>query len=469
LPPKRAEGAPPLGVFGAAVLCFFCIALIVGGSGAAPLSGGVVRMASIPVLGVAIWRLLDRGAPAGSLWPGLLLAAVFALLFAQRIPLPPEIWTRLPGREAALDVYRAAGLKPPSLPISLTSHETWDAILGLLPAAAMFCATLTLSLRARWAITAAAVLMAVCAIGLGMLQMAGGPDSSLRFYAFTNRDSAVGFFANRNHQAALLVCAIPLAAVIAMSRAGEARGGGLFRSVVATAFALVIVVGLGVTRSRAGVLLLGPAVIGAVLIALRGQLVRRDGSRDPRPALALSAAVVLGVALVATFSLTPLANRFQASITDDARYFLTPTTAAAGVAYAPTGAGVGAFVPVYQTFEGPQMLMRAYANHAHNDYVELWLETGWAGAGLFGLFLLWWALTTVRVLRSPDDAQGAFALAGAVVVALLLAHSFADYPLRAPALSTLFAFACGLMVPASRRAARGREEAAPGLADPARP
>jgi len=113
--------------------------------------------------------------------------------------------------------------------------------------------------------------------------------------------------------------------------------------------------------------------------------------------------------------------------------------------------------------------MRAYANHAHNDYVELWLETGWAGAGLFGLFLLWWALTTVRVLRSPDDAQGAFALAGAVVVALLLAHSFADYPLRAPALSTLFAFACGLMVPASRRAARGREEAAPGLADPARP
>jgi hypothetical protein len=38
------------------------------------------------------------------------------------------------------------------------------------------------------------------------------------------------------------------------------------------------------------------------------------------------------------------------------------------------------------------------------------------------------------------------AMTGAVMVGLLLAHSFVDYPLRTPALACLFALGCGLMV-----------------------
>jgi O-antigen ligase len=446
---SRTEDAGSLGVFEFLVIAFFCVALIAGGSGSAPLSGAVVRIASIPVLGLALWRIGGGAASARAIWPGLIVVGVFGLLLVQRIPLPPDVWTRLPGRDVAADVYRAAAIPLPWLPISLTPHETWDATLGLLPAAAMFCAALTLNLRARWTLALIIVLMAVAAIGLGMLQVLGGEGSPLRFYAFTNRDSAVGFFANRNHQAALLVCAIPFAAAIAATIPSEPGPRSLFRAIAILAFALIIVVGIGVTRSRAGVLLLGPAFVGAVLIALRGRLAGASGRRDWTPVAAISAAIVLGVVLVATFSLTPLANRFQSPLAEDARAVFTPTTIAAGATFAPFGSGVGSFVPIYQTFERPETVTSFYANHAHNDYVEVWLEAGWAGVALVGLFVLWWAAASIRTLLGPDSPQSALALAGAVAVGALLAHSVVDYPLRTPALSTLFALACALMVPAA--------------------
>ncbi len=47
---------------------------------------------------------------------------------------------------------------------------------------------------------------------LGLLQLANGPGSSLYFYEETNRTEAVGFFANRNHFAAMIYCITVMAA-----------------------------------------------------------------------------------------------------------------------------------------------------------------------------------------------------------------------------------------------------------------
>ena len=44
---------------------------------------------------------------------------------------------------------------------------------------------------------------------MGLLQIAQGQQSDLRFFEITNPEDAVGFFANRNHFAALLYCLIP--------------------------------------------------------------------------------------------------------------------------------------------------------------------------------------------------------------------------------------------------------------------
>src|SRR5581483_9726291 len=93
----------------------------------------------------------------------------------------------------------------------------------------------------------------------------------------------------------------------------------------------------------------------------------------------------------------------------------------------------------------------AYVNHAHDDYLETWLELGWPGLALIAAFLAWWLVSVVRIGRNGRDDDASLATAGAVVVGLLLAHSAVDYPLRTPALATLFALGCGLMVPPSSR------------------
>jgi O-antigen ligase len=435
----------PIGAFGVLTFLVLCFAVAGGGSSSSPISAGVVRLASLPLLWIGLWRLTVRPVSAQAIWPAAIAIGAVGLVLIQLIPLPPHIWTRLPGRQIAVEVYNAAGLALPSLPISLSPDRTWNVLLSLTPAIAMFVATLSQSASARRVFALGVVLIAIASIVLGMLQIAGGLDSPLRFYASTNRDAAVGFFANRNHQASLLVSAVPFVALLAVPPASDLEQNRMFRVVAALALGCVLVVGLGVTRSRAGVLLLAPAFVGGLLVTLGGRTVQSGGERDWRPVIALTCAVALGVALVSAFSLTPLADRFEGAISDDLRFRLTPLVAHAGLAYAPFGSGLGSFPAIYQTLERPEMVMHAYVNHVHNDYVELWLEASYAGVLLVVAFLVWWLSAVVGIVRRAA-MDSALALAGAVTVALLMLHSAVDYPLRTPALATLFGLACGFMV-----------------------
>ncbi len=85
-----------------------------------------------------------------------------------------------------------------------------------------------------------------------------------------------------------------------------------------------------------------------------------------------------------------------------------------------------------------------YFNHAHNDYLELWLETGLAGAALFAAVRRLVRLARLLIWRRRIAAGGSsLAAACTLLVALLLAHSTVDYPLRTETIAVLFAFACG--------------------------
>jgi O-antigen ligase len=97
----------------------------------------------------------------------------------------------------------------------------------------------------------------------------------------------------------------------------------------------------------------------------------------------------------------------------------------------------------------------AFVNHAHDDFVETWLEAGWAGAILIAGFLAWWVTASWSRLGDRRGRGAALSLAGSTIVGMMAIHSLVDYPLRTPALAALFALACGLIVrPASQR---GRE------------
>jgi O-antigen ligase len=84
-------------------------------------------------------------------------------------------------------------------------------------------------------------------------------------------------------------------------------------------------------------------------------------------------------------------------------------------------------------------------NHAHDDYLELLLETGLVGFGVAVWFIVVLYREGLRNLRpakfSPAALISAAALAGC---SGLLAHSFMDFNLPVPANAALFYVLCAV-------------------------
>jgi O-antigen ligase len=425
-------------------MLFLALALMVGALllGGATREGDVanalVRLLSLPVLVLALGRLGEVRPGRELLFLYGLLAAILAVPLLQLIPLPPGVWTSLPGRETFAEGYRAAGMALPSLPLSLSRDDTVNAALALLPGAAMFLAVATLDERSRRLFIPWILAVVALSVILGMAQIADGRDSALRLYVTTNASAAVGFFANRNHQAALLVTAVPLVAV--WIRRQLKRGGRRQPLYLGLGLGLgaALVAGIAVADSRAGLMLIVPALAGALLIIF--------GARMPRLSvrlmLAVGVALVLGVLLARMTGMFHKMADLPPALQGELRLQVAPTIIKAALEYTPFGSGLGTFDPVYRMLE--EVRSNAFLNHAHNDYLEIWLETGVFGPLLLSLFLGWFTHAATRAWRRAegnDLSRGA-----TVVIGLLLVHSLVDYPLRTAAMSVIFAYACGCLV-----------------------
>jgi hypothetical protein len=195
------------------------LCLILGGaSGGGYWANMGLQLLAIPVI---MWGLVARrSAPISSPSRQLLLlvALMVLVVLVQLIPLPPSLWTSLGGREEIARGFEMLGQPLPWLPLSLAPHKTVASALWMLPALAVLFAIVRLgAYKTSW-LAATLILVTAVAVGLGALQLAGGENSSLYFYRFTNRGSAVGFFANANNMAELLVVAIPFVAMLYLAR-----------------------------------------------------------------------------------------------------------------------------------------------------------------------------------------------------------------------------------------------------------
>jgi len=210
---------------------------------------------------------------------------------------------------------------------------------------------------------------------------------------------------------------------------------------------VVFLVGELAARSRAGLGLTVLALAGGTALAVAGR--RTSSAISPRK-LALAAAALVLV-LVVQFGLSRALERFTSDRLAEARIHFAHNTFQAALAFMPLGSGVGTFVPVYAMFEKPgDTFPDVYANHAHDDYFEVWLENGVIGVGLTALFVGWFAVTAMRLWRKPPAGAGeldwSLVRAATLIVGLLLIHSSVDYPLRTGAMMAIFAFACALLV-----------------------
>jgi O-antigen ligase len=436
-------------VVGVSSIFFVVIVALLGGGGASalPTLEAICMLAGFGLIAVLLatgsgWRI-ERAA-----WGWVVLAlAAFALPMVQLIPLPAGLGAALPGRELANAVRAEAGAGAAS-PWTLDPDRTVIAALSLVPAIALFCATLRCDQAWRRRIAVAWIVMAVIAVLLGALQVASA-GSAGGIYDTLHRGAAMGFFANRNHNSIFLVTALVLFVILFVA---PTRQWSRIDSGLRLAIAALLVVGVFITTSRAGMLLLLATLPFLFLIA-------RPGQGLPRLGWPVLGAAGLGLgALIAFATLNPVAQRVLArfSLETDLRWAILPDVVQAIGQYWPVGTGIGTFARVFAPQERLETVDRLYVNHAHNDYLELALEGGIVAVLLMIGFVVMLA-ARARVLAGwqPGAARNT-ALASLLAISTILLHSVVDYPLRAITITTLFGFLAGLLfAPASRVAGAG--------------
>lgn len=463
-PDAGTRFAPPLPVHARpellAVLLiggFLISAMLAGGASRHDVYSHIVLRPVAAGFIVAALLFIDRAEVRAVQVPLAALMALAGLIAAQLVPLPPAIWTNLPGRDLFAGGAQILGIEQPWRPISLAPARTWNSLVSLLPP----FAALLLVAMVRPAQQRVLLWMLVALIGasamLGLLQRLGPEGGPLYIYRITNEGSAVGFFANRNHQAVVLACLFPILATIAALAEGKRRA--MEHRLVALGAALFLVPLLLANGSRAGLVLglLGVLLSVPLLFAGRGEAL--GGLR--RWAL-VGAAIVLAVGGAAAFWLVgssgggAVERLAEAELGEELRVRLLPILIGMAQQHGLVGIGFGAFDPVFRTIEPEAMLATAYVNHAHNDLLQLVIEGG-APATILTIAMLGWCAVQAwpawARLRSSAD-RGHAARLGTVIAALLLLSSLVDYPLRTPFGMTLLALAIGWIASGARATPR---------------
>jgi hypothetical protein len=443
----RPEAQEPWGLFAASFVVIAAAILFGGASRENHIRLALVELTSIPLAMLALRHLIFYGAWKSAIVPLAILASIMLVPILQIVPLPPDWWPRFPGQTPRLTALGFAGLARTWRPISLYPSATLAALPALFPPTALFLAALTLSEDQARRLAPLWIGGAVAGLMLGIFQLAMPEGGPAYLYKTTNIGSVVGFFANHNHEAGFLLALMPLAVCLGGGRSERSEKESLrVRGIwLAGLYLLLAIVALGVIRSRAGVILAAPASLGSLIL-----LWWVSPSRGARfLTIALGGVIILGVAAVALFALTPILGRFAGGLSQEFRFEAWPLVARAAVAALPFGAGLGTFDRVFRAVEPLALVARVYFNHAHNDFLELWLETGLLGGALFVAFLVW-MMARMRVIKSSRDGLAAGAL---LAMAILLACSVVDYPLRTETLATLFAFCAGIVARSGRASA----------------
>jgi hypothetical protein len=460
------DGAPEeTGPVGPVAICALLFLLV-----ASPLMRGGNRQVALIVLEAAGLALLTalcfraRRPVAASGVRGMLLALLASsplwLAVLYLLPLPAGLWTTLPGRALYGQLLSTAGIPQPAwLPASIVPDATLVSVLAGIPLAAAFLTGLALRLPQLKLVLKVLVGAAFFQVAVGLLQSAGGSNSSLYFNVeFGGRP--LGTFANTNHFANYLAMALAGYVWLAWMklsqprRAHHAHPAALRRAVVVwVAGAILLLVGLLVSRSRGAALAGLPAAMGAFALALTvGPRTRpwRTTLLIVVGVLAVGVALVGADALVAKFDLRALAK--DASF----RTLLAATTLDGAAEFWPLGAGWGTYAEVYPRFQPASMV--GTADYAHQDYAQMLFEGGVFAVLLMAAFA-WLALTRAVLLvrgamrnRRLRREEMAATICGIGLAGFLL-HSLVEFNMHIPANAIVAALFAGVFLRPLARAA----------------
>ena len=453
---------PPRALY-ALTFATLVFALLAGG-GQGSLIESLLALLGLVLIVVAAVQARTNGIPSGrALWFWLVPTAFLTLPLLQLVALPYAVWSNLPGRAPLAAGLAAAGVGPMRGAWTVSPIATEGVLWCALVPAGVFMGAALLSDVQRRALVMAALAFAALSAFIGLWQLMDGPTSPLYLYRITNEGEAVGLFANRNHLASLLAVSLPITAGLLADRVRDPLHGARDLQVWwFTALMVLLSVSVTATRSRAGFGLLMLSVLASAVVLLSARKSRRWAGA--RPWLQMSA--VLAGVLIVQFTLYGMLIRAESDPLDEHRWTLAANTVLAAQPARGLGYGLGTFVQAYDEIGDASADIQPYVNHAHDEYVELWLEGGVPAMLLTLGALSLLGAQVVRLLRagSGDEGvnlQGYGLRIGATAALLLLAlHSIVDYPLRTLTLATLAGLLAAVLLGPVRRHGRPPEAVA---------
>jgi O-antigen ligase len=423
----------------AAILVFVAIALGGGGSGAALYNLAVQLVA----LAIIAWNpgafvTFFRASPR---FVKILVAASLLLPALQSIPMPPEWWQRLPGRDLVSDSFLLLGAKGVWFPMSLNVQRTLLACLSLLPALAVLVLTWNLSDEGKRQLCLLVVVAAAIVALLGAQQLALGNERLIFFDEVLGSGNLQGTFANRNSGGLFFDVALCALVGVGLKQRPSPRW-----AIGCALLAVLFVVALVLTRSRSSMTLLLVPVALAAWRVWQLELFKALSRRA-------IAATIVGLALVVLAGgvLAMQNQRIQHSLSrfdsmQDARPYIWQDTRGSIKRFWPIGSGIGSFDDVFQVDETLENLSPGRAARAHNDYLELTLESGVAGLLLLAAWACFIVMRAYRSFRAGGLPQCA-----AAVFVLLALQSMSDYPLRNQTMLCVAALMLGLLIEGGER------------------
>jgi O-antigen ligase len=160
------------------------------------------------------------------------------------------------------------------------------------------------------------------------------------------------------------------------------------------------------------------------------------------------ALVIAAVALAAVIGLTPILDRMepeQLRLNAEGRLAIYAATMRAAIEFLPFGSGLATFADVFPRFQTEGF--GGYVDHAHNDYLQLFMELGLVAPVIVGLLLAAY-VTRIAALVQHDAARSFVVLQLAAGIGLLpmILHSLFDFALHMPANAMWFATLAGVML-----------------------
>lgn len=437
-----------------AFAAFFVIAFFTGGGSRDDIQS-LLLLRPLAVLFCAYALIVKApGQWSGRQFPLYIVGALLALMILQLIPLPPSIWTELPERQIFADIANIAGIEQPWRPLSLSPSKTMNSLFSLaVPIAAIM---LYLNLDREYRRRAVPVIIVLCAVSAlwAIFQLVGSSRGPLYLYRITNSGFGVGLFANRNHQAVILACAVIMLGWYAAFQKPAAKLSPLkFYASISTI--LVLVPLIFVTGSRAGLLLMIPALILSLFFVYFGSyyaklITRKEKSRVRKAPLFSARSVFLMISIIAIVGIsvssmllsrsTAYDRLFKADGFNELRVQLLPTLFTMLKDYMPFGSGFGSFEHIYKIYEPKELLSPSYLNQAHNDWLQFPIEGGIPAILMAISVFLWFGIRLVRMVRKWRDSgsEKYLCLMSLSVIVFFLIASIIDYPLRVPSVMAVF-------------------------------